>query len=107
MSTKDPCQNDFTQRFKLSSCRGFIVLYINNDVLPAKRSPLVCVCQVPNQITYADFCQLCGPDFINQISQMQIIRISDHNENRCYSILIKVYCQDSADRFFRHFNTQF
>lgn len=37
------------------------------------RKPLVCVLEVPNHMTYADFCQFCG-SFIQHVLEMRIVR---------------------------------
>ncbi|PIA30398.1 hypothetical protein AQUCO_05600084v1 [Aquilegia coerulea] len=65
------------------------------------RKPLVCVLNVPNHMTYADFCQFCA-SFIQHILEMRIVR-NDGMEDR-YSILIRFDDQQSADNFYRHFN---
>ncbi|XP_062119453.1 BRAP2 RING ZnF UBP domain-containing protein 2-like [Humulus lupulus] len=52
-------------------------------------------------MTYTDFCQFCG-SFIDHILEMRIVRIYGMKDR--YSILIRLGSQDSADRFFKHFN---
>lgn len=37
------------------------------------RKPLLCVLEVPNHMTYADFCMFCG-SFIENILDMRIVR---------------------------------
>ncbi|XP_062088593.1 BRAP2 RING ZnF UBP domain-containing protein 2-like, partial [Humulus lupulus] len=52
-------------------------------------------------VTYTDFCQFCG-SFIDHILEIRIVRIYGMKDR--YSILIRLDSQDSADRFFKHFN---
>ncbi|XP_031284964.1 BRAP2 RING ZnF UBP domain-containing protein 2 [Pistacia vera] len=114
--------NSMTQAFAFSSgnprieeTRGVMHLFNNNvddgggvvsasssnHNLPVGRKPLVCVLGVPNHMTYADFCQFCA-SFIQNILEMRIVR-NDGVEDR-YSILIRFDSQDSADKFYQHFN---
>ncbi|KAJ0007690.1 hypothetical protein Pint_30256 [Pistacia integerrima] len=114
--------NSMTQAFAFSSgnprieeTRGVMHLFNNNvddgggvvsasssnHNLPVGRKPLVCVFGVPNHMTYADFCQFCA-SFIQNILEMRIVR-NDGVEDR-YSILIRFDSQDSADKFYQHFN---
>ncbi|KDP37015.1 hypothetical protein JCGZ_06071 [Jatropha curcas] len=99
-----------TQAFPFSSgnprieeTRGVMHLFSNDGVsgLPVGRKNLVSVIGVPNHMTYADFCQFCA-SFIHHILEMRIVR-NDGMEDR-YSILIRFDNQDSADRFYQHFN---
>ncbi|WCJ40438.1 zinc finger (C3HC4-type RING finger) family protein [Euphorbia peplus] len=99
-----------TQAFPFSSgnprieeTRGVMHLFSNDIVssLPVGRKPLVSVLGVPNHMTYADFCQFCA-SFIQHTSEMRIVR-NDGMEDR-YSILIRFDNQDSADKFYQHFN---
>ncbi|KAM6602329.1 hypothetical protein CsatA_021938 [Cannabis sativa] len=100
--------SDVTQTFHFSSgnprieeTRGVMLLYRNDIGLPVERKPLLCVLGVPNHMTYADFCQFCG-SFVHHILEMRIVR-NDGMEDR-YSILIRFDSQDSADKFYKHFN---
>lgn len=107
--------SELTRAFNFSSgnprieeIRGIMHVY-NNDVststssadLPVERKPLLCVLDVPNHMTYADFCQFCA-SFIHHILEMRIVR-NDGVEDR-YSILIRFDNQKSADNFYQHFN---
>ncbi|GAV70916.1 zf-UBP domain-containing protein/BRAP2 domain-containing protein/zf-RING_2 domain-containing protein [Cephalotus follicularis] len=110
-----PSVSTMSQAFHFSSgnprieeTRGVMHLFSNNNIdvvsssnLPVGRKPLVCVLRVPNHMTYADFCQFCA-SFIQHISEMRIVR-NDGMDDR-YSILIRFDSQDSADKFYHHFN---
>ncbi|KAH9667268.1 BRAP2 RING ZnF UBP domain-containing protein 2 [Citrus sinensis] len=72
-----------------------------NRNLPVGRKPLVCVLGVPNHMTYADFCQFCA-SFIQHILEMRIVRTDGMDDQ--YSVLIRFDSQDSADKFYQHFN---
>ncbi|KAL5728032.1 RING-type E3 ubiquitin transferase [Ranunculus cassubicifolius] len=106
--------HELTQAFHFSSgnprieeIRGLVHLYCNDTAststinLPVGRKPLVCVIDVPNHMTYADFCQFCA-SFIQHILEMRIVR-NDGVEDR-YSILIRFDDQKSADNFYRHYS---
>ncbi|GLU22009.1 hypothetical protein SLE2022_381120 [Rubroshorea leprosula] len=90
---------------RIEETRGVMHLFSNDanypSFLPVGRKPLVCVLGVPNHMTYADFCQFCA-SFIHHILEMRIVR-NDGMEDR-YSILIRFDNQDSADKFYQHFN---
>ncbi|KAF5177591.1 Ring finger protein etp1-like protein [Thalictrum thalictroides] len=104
---------ELTQAFHFSSgnprieeIRGIMHLYCNDasistSDLPVGRKPLVCVLNVPNHMTYADFCQFCA-SFIQRILEMRIVR-NDGMKDR-YSILIRFDDQQSADNFYHHFS---
>lgn len=107
--------SELTRAFNFSSgnprieeIRGIMHVYSNdvststsNADLPVERKPLLCVLDVPNHMTYADFCQFCA-SFIHHILEMRIVR-NDGVEDR-YSILIRFDHQKSADNFYQHFN---
>ncbi|MQM18898.1 hypothetical protein Taro_051897 [Colocasia esculenta] len=91
---------------RIEETRGIMHLYPEDTSssppsLPVGRKPLLCVLEVPNHMTYADFCQFCG-SFIQHVLEMRIVR-NDGDEDR-YSVLIGFDSQVSADEFYRHFN---
>ncbi|KAF9589187.1 hypothetical protein IFM89_019696 [Coptis chinensis] len=108
-TSEDVFQPPLTQAFHFSSgnprieeIQGVMHLYSNTvSTLPVGRKPLVCVLDVPNHMTYADFCQFSG-SFLQHILEMRIVR-NDGVEDR-YSILIRFGDQEFADNFYQHFN---
>ncbi|KAH9715542.1 BRAP2 RING ZnF UBP domain-containing protein 2 [Citrus sinensis] len=105
--------NAATQTFAFSSgnprieeTRGVMHLFSssssdNSNDGVVGRKPLVCVLGVPNHMTYADFCQFCA-SFIQHILEMRIVRTDGMDDQ--YSVLIRFDSQDSADKFYQHFN---
>ncbi|KAK8938982.1 hypothetical protein KSP39_PZI011230 [Platanthera zijinensis] len=68
--------------------------------LPVDRKPLLCVLDVPNHMTYADFCNFCG-SFVQYMLEMRIVRNEGMEDQ--YSVLIRFNDQSSTDSFFMHF----
>ncbi|OMO77509.1 Zinc finger, UBP-type [Corchorus olitorius] len=90
---------------RIEETRGVMHLFSNDAVspLPVERKPFVSVLGVPNHMTYADFCQFCA-SFIHHIMEMRIVR-NDGMDDR-YSVVMTFESQDSADRFYHHFNNR-
>ncbi|CAI0552426.1 unnamed protein product [Linum tenue] len=88
---------------RIEETRGIMHLFCEDSPshLPIGRKPLASVIGVPNHMTYADFCKFCG-SFTQHILEMRIVR-NEEMEDR-YSILMRFQNQDSADKFYLHFN---
>ncbi|XP_078438448.1 zinc finger (C3HC4-type RING finger) family protein [Wolffia australiana] len=111
MANSQSLVSGLTQRIPFSSgnprieeTRGIVHLYPEDPMasrLPIGRKPLVYVLDVPNHLTYADFCQFCG-SFIQHVLEMRVTR-NDGDEDH-YGVLMKFSSQISADEFYSHFN---
>ncbi|KAF0906047.1 hypothetical protein E2562_009059 [Oryza meyeriana var. granulata] len=95
---------------RIEEARGVVLLYpdppaaassSSSPVLPVGRKPWVFVPAVPNHLTYADFCNICG-SFLTHMLEMRIVRIDGVEDQ--YSVLIKFDVQSSTDSFYENFN---